>query len=261
MKNFLTAVPLGILNALIIAFLVAPIVVVIGTAFTTTGYPVFPPHGFTWKWFHRFLAMEGFLESVWLSSMVALSTMVLSSILGTFAALGIGRWRFFGRASISTFMMLPILFPATVMGLSLLIFFSTIGLSGSVYGLVIAHTIVATPFVIRMVTASLGEFDPAVEEAARNLGAGWWRTFFLITLPLIRPGLLAGALISFIISFDELVVTLFLAGPRLETVPVRIYTLLEFNTDPTVSAISATLIATWMVIGAPLYARFLSVKR
>ena len=81
-------------------------------------------------------------------------------------------------------MMLPILFPATVMGLSLLIFFSTIGLSGSMYGLVVAHTIVVTPFVIRMVTASLGEFDPAVEEAARNLGAGWWRTFFLITLPL-----------------------------------------------------------------------------
>jgi putative spermidine/putrescine transport system permease protein len=157
--------------------------------------------------------------------------------------------------------MMPILFPATVLGLSLLIFFSSIGLSGSLYGLVIAHTIVATPFVIRMVMASLGEFDPAIEEAARNLGAGWWRTFFLITLPLIRPGLLAGALISFIISFDELVVTLFLAGPRLETVPVRIYTYIEFNTDPTVSAISTTLIVAWMVIGAPLYARFLSVKR
>jgi putative spermidine/putrescine transport system permease protein len=261
MKKLLAALPLGILNTLIIAFLVAPIVVVIGTAFTTTGYPTFPPQGFTWKWFQRFLAMEGFMESVWLSSMVALSTMAISSVLGTFAALGIGRWRFFGRTSISTFMMLPILFPATVMGLSLLIFFSAIGLSGSFYGLVIAHTIVATPFVIRMVTASLGEFDPAVEEAARNLGAGWWRTFFLITLPLIRPGLLAGAMISFIISFDELVVTLFLAGPRLETVPVRIYTLLEFNTDPTVSAISTALIATWMLIGAPLYARFLSVKR
>jgi putative spermidine/putrescine transport system permease protein len=129
------------------------------------------------------------------------------------------------------------------------------------YGLVVAHTIVVTPFVIRMVTASLGEFDPAVEEAARNLGAGWWRTFFLITLPLIRPGLFAGALIAFIISFDELVVTLFLAGPGLETVPVRIYTYIEFNTDPTVSAISTTLIAIWMLIGAPLYARFLSVKQ
>jgi putative spermidine/putrescine transport system permease protein len=260
-KNLLTALPLGIVNVLIIVFLVAPVIVVIGTAFTTTGYPVFPPQGFTFKWFQRFLATEGFMESVWLSTTVALSTMAISSVLGTFAALGIGRWRFFGRAPIATFMMLPILFPATVMGLSLLIFFSSIGLSGSVHGLVIAHTIVATPFVIRMVTASLGEFDPAVEEAARNLGAGWWRTFFLITLPLIRPGLLAGALISFIISFDELVVTLFLAGPRLETVPVRIYTYIEFNTDPTVSAISTTLIAVWMLIGAPLYARFLSVKR
>jgi putative spermidine/putrescine transport system permease protein len=261
MRSLLAALPLGIINMLIIVFLVAPVIVVIGTAFTTTGIPSFPPRGFTLKWFERFLSMEGFMESVWLSATVALATMAISSVLGTFAAIGIGRWRFPGRSSIATFMMLPILFPATVMGLSLLIFFSAAGLSGSMHGLVIAHTIVATPFVIRMVMASLGEFDPAVEEAARNLGAGWWRTFFLVTLPLIRPGLFAGALISFIISFDELVVTLFLAGPRLETVPVRIYTLLEFNTDPTVSAISTTLIATWMLIGAPLYARFLSVKR
>jgi putative spermidine/putrescine transport system permease protein len=261
MNRSLAAVSLGIVNVLIIAFLVAPIIVVIGTAFTTTGYPTFPPRGFTLKWFQRFLSMEGFMESVWLSATVALATMTISSVLGTFAAIGIGRWRFRGRAAASTFMMLPVLFPATVLGLALLIFFSTVGLSGTIYGLVTAHTVVATPFVIRMVMASLGEFDPAVEEAARNLGAGWWRTFFLVTLPLIRPGLLAGALIAFIISFDELVVTLFLAGPRLETVPVRIYTLLEFNTDPTVSAISTTLIATWMLIGAPLYARFLSGKR
>jgi putative spermidine/putrescine transport system permease protein len=261
MKNLVAAFPLSFINVLIILFLVAPVIVVIGTAFTTTGVPMFPPRGFTLKWFERFLAAEGFMESVWLSSTVALATMTLSSILGTFAAIGIGRWRFLGRTPISTFMMMPILFPATVMGLSLLIFFSTLGLSGSIQGLIFAHTIVATPFVIRMLTASLGEFDPAVEEAARILGAGWWRTFFLVTLPLIRPGLFAGALISFIISFDELVVTLFLAGPGLETVPVRIYTYIEFNTDPTVSAISTTLIAAWMLIGAPLYARFLSVKR
>jgi putative spermidine/putrescine transport system permease protein len=261
MKKVIAALPLSGINFLIILFLIAPVIVVIGTAFTTTGVPTFPPRGFTLKWFERFLSAEGFMESVWLSTTVALATMTLSAILGTFAAIGIGRWRFRGRAPISTFMMMPILFPATVMGLSLLIFFSALKLSGSIHGLIIAHTIVATPFVIRMVTASLGEFDPAVEEAARNLGAGWWRTFFLITLPLIRPGLFAGALISFIISFDELVVTLFLAGPGLETVPVRIYTYIEFNTDPTVSAISTTLIAVWMLIGAPLYARFLSIKR
>lgn len=261
MRHMAGAVVFGSLNILILLFLVAPVVVVVGTAFTTTGYPVFPPVGFSLKWFQRFLAIEGFMESVWLSASVAGATMTLSTILGTLAALGIARWSWAGRSAIATFLMLPILFPATVLGLSLLIFFSSIGLSGSFTGLVIAHSIVATPFVIRMVTASLGEFDPAVEEAARNLGAGWWRTFFLVTLPLIRPGLLAGAMISFIISFDELVVTLFLAGPGLETVPVRIYSYIEFNTDPTVSAISATLIAAWMLIGAPLYARFLSVRR
>ena len=108
--------------------------------------------------------------------------------------------------------------------------------------------------------ASLAEFDPAVEEAARNLGAGWWRTFLQVTLPLIRPGVLAGAVFAFIISFDELVVTLFLAGPDMTTLPVRIYTYVEFSSTPTISAISTTLILAWMLIGIPVYSRFLSIK-
>jgi putative spermidine/putrescine transport system permease protein len=99
-----------------------------------------------------------------------------------------------------------------------------------------------------------------VEEASRNLGAGWWRTFLQVTLPLIRPGVLAGAVFAFIISFDELVVTLFLAGPDMTTLPVRIYTYVEFSSDPTISAISTMLIVAWMLIGVPVYARFLSVK-
>ena len=248
------------LNLLILLYLVAPVIVVVATAFTTTAYPVFPPQGFTLQWFERFLGMPEFTEAIRRSALLAFSSTVVATVLGTFSALSLARYRFRGREAISAFMLSPILFPTIVFGLALLVFYSRVGLSGSFAGLVIAHSVLTTPFVIRLVMASLAEFDPAVEEASRNLGAGWWRTFLQVTLPLIRPGVLAGAVFAFIISFDELVVTLFLAGPDMTTLPVRIYTYVEFSSDPTISAISTMLIVAWMLIGVPVYARFLSVK-
>jgi putative spermidine/putrescine transport system permease protein len=247
-------------NMLILLYLVAPVIVVVATAFTTTAYPVFPPQGFTLQWFERFLGMPEFTEAIRRSALLAFSSTVVATALGTFSALSLARYQFRGREAFSAFMLSPILFPTIVFGLALLVFYSRVGLSGSFAGLVIAHSILTTPFVIRLVMASLAEFDPAVEEASRNLGAGWWRTFLQVTLPLIRPGVLAGAVFAFIISFDELVVTLFLAGPDMTTLPVRIYTYVEFSSDPTISAISTMLIVAWMLIGVPVYARFLSVK-
>ncbi|MFM9850613.1 MAG: ABC transporter permease [Hyphomicrobiaceae bacterium] len=247
-------------NLLILLYLVAPVIVVVATAFTTTAYPVFPPQGFTLQWFERFLGMPEFTEAIRRSALLAFSSTLVATALGTFSALSLARYRFRGREAISAFLLSPILFPTIVFGLALLVFYSRVGLSGSFAGLVIAHSVLTTPFVIRLVMASLTEFDPAVEEAARNLGAGWWRTFLQVTLPLIRPGVLAGAVFAFIISFDELVVTLFLAGPDMTTLPVRIYTYVEFSSDPTISAISTMLIMAWMLIGVPVYARFLSVK-
>ena len=247
-------------NLLILLYLVAPVIVVVATAFTTTAYPVFPPQGFTLQWFERFLGMPEFTEAIRRSALLAFSSTLVATVLGTFSALSLARYRFRGREAISASMLSPILFPTIVFGLALLVFYSRVGLSGSFIGLVIAHSVLTTPFVIRLVMASLAEFDPAVEEASRNLGAGWWRTFLQVTLPLIRPGVIAGAVFAFIISFDELVVTLFLAGPDMTTLPVRIYTYVEFSSDPTISAISTMLIVAWMLIGVPVYARFLSVK-
>ncbi len=247
-------------NILILLYLLAPVIVVVATAFTTTAYPVFPPQGFTLQWFEKFLSMTEFTDAVQRSAMLATASTLVATALGTFSALALARYRFRGREAISAFMLSPILFPTIVLGLALLVFYSYIGLQGSFLGLVAAHSVLTTPFVIRLVMASLTEFDPAVEEAARNLGAGWWRTFLQVTLPLIRPGVLAGAVFAFIISFDELVVTLFLAGPDMTTLPVRIYTFVEFSSEPTISAISTLLIVVWMLIGVPIYTRFLSIK-
>jgi putative spermidine/putrescine transport system permease protein len=238
----------------------APIIVVVATAFTTTAYPVFPPQGFTLKWFEQFLSMSEFTDAVQRSALLASASTMIATVLGTSSALALARWHGAGRQALTSLMLSPILFPAIVLGLALLVFYSRIGLAGTFTGLVIAHSLITTPFVIRLVMASLAEFDPAVEEAARNLGAGWWRTFLQVTLPLIRPGVLAGAVFAFILSFDELVVTLFLAGPGMATLPVRIFTFVEYSSAPTISAISTTLIIAWMLIGVPIYARFLSIK-
>jgi putative spermidine/putrescine transport system permease protein len=251
---------LAAVNAAILLFLLAPIIVVVATAFTTSNYPTFPPEGFTLQWFERFLGMAEFTDAIRRSAVLALVSAAVAVVLGTFSALALVRWRIPGRAAISAVMLSPILFPAIVLGLALLVFYHRIGLAGTFVGLVAAHSVLTTPFVIRLVAASLAEFDPAVEEAARNLGAGWWRTFLQVTLPLIRPGVLAGAVFAFIISFDELVITLFLAGPGRETLPIRIFTYVEYSSDPMVSAISTALIIAWTLIGVPIYVRFLSIR-
>lgn len=251
---------LAAINALVVLFLAAPMIVVVATAFTTTNYPVFPPVGFTLRWFERFLSSAEFTDAMGRSAVLALASTIIASVLGTLSALALTRWRGRGQQAVNALMLSPILFPTIVLGLALLVFYSRVGLSGTFAGLVIAHSIVTTPFVIRLVMASLAEFDPAVEEAARNLGAGWWRTFFLVTLPLIRPGVLAGAVFAFILSFDELVITLFLAGPGMSTLPIRIFTFVEYSSAPTISAIATTLILAWMLIGVPIYSRFLSIR-
>jgi putative spermidine/putrescine transport system permease protein len=247
-------------NGLIALYLLAPVIVVVATAFTTTAYPVFPPRGFTFRWFDAFLGNADFLESVRISAILALASTAIACVLGTAAALGLARPRVRGRSALAALFLSPIFFPAIVLGLALLIVFTRAGLAGTLWGMVAAHVVLTTPFVLRMVAASLGDFDPAVEEAARNLGAGWARTFFQVTLPLIRPGVLAGAVFAFILSFDELVVSLFLAGPGLQTLPIRIFTFVEYSSAPTISAISTVLILVWMILGVPLYRRFLDVK-
>jgi putative spermidine/putrescine transport system permease protein len=248
------------INALVVLFLAAPIIVVIATAFTTTNYPLFPPVGFTFRWFQAFLDSADFTDGMRRSAILAFTSTIISTCLGTLSALALARWHGRAQQALSVLMLSPILFPTIVLGLALLVFYSRVGLSGTFIGLVIAHSVVTTPFVVRLVMASLTEFDRSVEEAARNLGAGWWRTFFQITLPLIRPGVLAGAVFAFILSFDELVITLFLAGPGMATLPIRIFTFVEYSSTPIISAIATTLIAAWMLIGVPIYVRFLSIR-
>jgi putative spermidine/putrescine transport system permease protein len=247
-------------NAVVALYLLLPVIVVVATSVTTTAYPVFPPRGFTLQWFERFLLTPEFMSGMRLSALLAGTATLIAAVLGTAAAIGLARGKRRPRSALSALFLSPIVFPAVVLGLALLIFYSRTGLAGSFRGMVAAHVVLVTPFVVRMVAASLAEFDDSVEEAARNLGASWLRVFFQVTLPIIRPGVVAGAVFAFIISFDELVVTLFLAGPGLQTLPIRVFTFVQYNSTPVISAISTALIAAWVLLGVPLYVRFLGIR-
>lgn len=248
------------INTFALAFLLVPIVVVVATAFGGASYPQFPPTDLTLKWFERFLTSQELMDSVKLSATLSFCATSIASVIGCMSALALTRYRFGGKPVVSAVLLSPIIFPTIVLGLALLIAFYRMGLAQSFTGLVAAHTVLITPFVIRLVSASLADFDITIEEAARSLGAGRLRTFFQITLPIIRPGVIAGALFGFVMSFDELVITLFLAGPGLETLPIRIFSYIQYSNDPTISAISTCLIVLSTLIGAPIYMRFLTVR-
>lgn len=251
---------LRVLSAAGLTFLLAPIFVVIATAFGGAPYPQFPPSDLTLKWFEKFLTSGELLGAVRLSALLSLCSTAAATVIGCMTALALTRYQFRAKSAVSAVLLSPILFPTIVLGLALLVAFYRMGLAHSFIGLVIAHTVLITPFVIRLVSASLTDFDRTIEEAARSLGAGRLKTFFRITLPIIRPGIIAGALFGFVMSFDELVITLFLAGPGLETLPIRIFSYIQYANDPTISAISTCLIVFTTLIGAPVYMRFLTVR-
>lgn len=242
-------------SVLIYLYMLAPIAVVVVTAFGSSAYPVFPPVGFTLHWFVKAWQSDDLRNGAFISLKVGLSCALVATVLGTASALGLSRYRLAGGKYLSTLMMTPILFPGVVLGLALLVTFFKVGLAQTFVGLVAGHVVVTTPFVIRLVGASLAEYDTRYEEASRNLGAGWWRTLLQVTLPLLRPGITAGALFAFIISFDELVITIFLAGPSLQTLPIRVFTRIEYSSDPTVSAVATCILVAWMLLGIPLYTR------
>lgn len=248
---------LRIVNTLIYLYLLAPIVVVVATAFGTSAYPVFPPTGFTTAWFVKLWQTADLRDAALVSLRLGLVSTVVAAVLGTASAIALSRYRVPGGSFISVLLLAPILFPGIVLGLALLVAFYRVNLAQTFVGVVAGHAVLTTPFVIRLVMASLAQYDPRYEEAARNLGAGWWRTLFRITLPLIRPGIIAGAVFAFIISFDELVITIFLAGPNLQTLPIRIFSRIEYSSDPTISAVSTCFLVIWLLIGVPIYTKML----
>jgi putative spermidine/putrescine transport system permease protein len=226
------------LNAAIVAFLLLPIAIVAVFAVNPTPFIQFPPVGVSLRWFQKFLASRDFMEALRLSLLVAAVVALLATALGATAALALARGRLPGARLLTAAFLSPLMLPAILTGLGLFQLLVLLDAGRPLWGLVVGHVLVTIPYVIRTTLAVLANFDRSLEEAARNLGAPPARTFFEITLPLIRPGVLAGAIFAFIVSFDQFPVSLFLVSPGQETLPITLFNYLKYDLDGTIAAAS-----------------------
>ncbi|MDP9365129.1 MAG: ABC transporter permease [Chloroflexota bacterium] len=235
-------------TALVLFYLIFPVFVVVPVSFSSAKYLQFPPPGLSLQWYEKYLGRADWTGATWLSLQVALCTAVLATVLGTAASLALVRGRFRGRDAINSFLVSPMIIPSIIVAIGIYFFYSRLGLIGNSASLVLAHTTLAIPFVVVNVSATLYGFDERLEHAAMNLGANRWQTFTRVTLPLIRPGVFAGALFAFITSFDELIVALFVSGTGAVTLPRKMWDGLRQEIDPTIAAVSSLQIAISVVV-------------
>ena len=243
-----TSFPFRLLVGLLYLFLLAPILVVVPLSFSNDNYLTFPPQSWGVRWYAEMLHHETLIQAFWISLGIASVVTVLSLLAGIPAAYAIRRYQFRGREAVLNLFTAPLLLPSIVLGLAILLVFVRLELLGTFTGLVIAHLIVTTPYVIRIMITAFSTLPPSVEEAATMLGASPFTVFRRITLPLMMPGLVASSALSFLLSFDEVVISLFITGPRMTTLPVEIFNYVESRTDPMTASISVVLIAATLLI-------------
>lgn len=226
----------------VFSFLVLPIFIVVPVGFTASDFMVFPPSGWSMRWASDFISSDRWISSIGNSFIVgALSTSV-AVLLGVPAALGLSKTTFRGKGFLVAILALPMVVPTIIIALALFQSFSTIGLTSSLAGIVLGHVLLGFPFVVITVTASLSSFDWRLASAAATLGAGPWTAFRKVTLPLIAPGVASGAVFAFAISFDELVVALFLAGLDQFTLPRQMFSGLRDHVTPTICVAASFMI-------------------
>jgi putative spermidine/putrescine transport system permease protein len=233
--------------ALVLAFLLAPILIVIAVSFSPSAIFSFPPEGFSWRWYEAVGRSDTLLSSVWLSVQIAFLSTCISLLLGTLCAIAIVRRYVPGGAAIATFMASPLMLPGLVFGIAFLQAARSFGLWDSYTSLLIAHVVITMPFVMRTVLASLSLFDFTMIDAARMLGCSYWESLRKVLVPNILPGFVSGALFAFIASFDNYPVSIFLTDVRTKTLPIQLLNQVEMSPDPTVAAASSILILATLV--------------
>ena len=232
----------------VLLYLVFPILIVVPLSFSSGAYLSFPPPSFSFRWYGNFFSRSDWLDAASLSLWVGGAVMALATALGAPAAIALVRSSFSGKNLLVGFIISPLIAPVIIVAIGIYFFYARLGLVGNPFALVIAHTCLAVPFVVINVSATLHGFDERLEHAAMNLGATPWHTFWQVTFPIIRPGILAGALFAFISSFDELVVALFVSGSTAVTLPRKMWESIRFEIDPTIAAVSTILIVLTSVV-------------
>ena len=244
--------PILILAVLGFCYMLVPIVIVVLAGLTAGEFLTFPPKGLSFRWVIAFLQSEKYLSAFFFSFRLALMTMIVSTILGTAAALFLSRSRFFGRDAMRAFFLSPVVLPGVVIGFALYAFYIStgLGLTRTIWGLWIGHILYSTPYVIGTVGAALASYDVSLEEAARSLGASPMRAFRKVTFPTIAQGIQAGSIFAFIVSFGQFEVSLFLSAPNSEPLPIAMYNSLRYKFDP--SAAAAGIFAIMLVTASVL---------
>ncbi len=237
-----TQIAVRVVGLLVLFFLFSPLFVVFPLSFSSSELLTLPTPGWSLRWYEDFFLSERWLDATKNSFIVGLATMVLATALGTLAAFGIHLHDFRGKKLVMAALSLPLVVPLIVTAASMYLAFSQVGLANSLLGLIVAHTILAAPYVVVTVMATLQTFDMTLLRAAASLGARPVASFREVVLPLIMPGVIAGALFAFAISFDELVVAIFITSPGEFTLPRQMFAGLREFLSPTVAAAAVLMI-------------------
>lgn len=250
-----TRIVLWVIAILVAFVLVAPTLVVIPISFTDKASLTLPD-GFSLRWYENFFRDSTWTKALGNSFLIGIITTIVATAVGTAAAVGLNRWsRRKLAAGGQAILLAPMLVPAIILAIGVYSIFLKMQLLGTVLGFVAAHTILALPFVVTAVSTALAGYDDRLTTAAYSLGANRWTTFRTVMLPLIAPGVASGALFAFVTSFDEVVISLFIKSPYLETLPVKMYGSVTRDTDPTIAAAATIiLLITTVIISVSLLA-------
>jgi putative spermidine/putrescine transport system permease protein len=237
-----TSVPMKIVVFILFLFLLAPVLLVVPISFSGEQILTFPPASWSFRWYIALTQNSAMISAFWTSLLLGTIVTVLSLMAAIPAAYVIVRMRTKGSEFLYNLFTAPLLLPTIVLGLAILIVFASAGFLGSFWGLVIGHLVITLPYALRVLATTLGNISLACEEAASTLGGRPFTVFRRVTLPMMAPGIVAATALCFLVSFDEVVITLFLTGPRLTTLPVELFHHVESRADPLVASVSVLLI-------------------
>lgn len=240
--------PLLLFHAAFTIFMLAPLAMVVLVSFTDKGYVSMPFDGASWRWYRAIAEAPEFIDAFRRSLALGAGAATLATLLAVPAGMAIAWHRFPGRDALVGLLLSPLMVPNVVLGIALLRLLSQIGGAGTLWGLTAAHTVVVLPYVLRLVVAAATGFDRSLAQAAQSLGASGWTVFRRIELPLIVPGVAGGWIIAFINSFDELTMSIFVAGAATQTLPVTMYNHIANTIDPLLASVSTVLIVLTLVL-------------
>lgn len=246
--GWITRLLLGLVIGLITLFIALPMIVIVITSFGSSAYLAFPPSTYSLRWYQTIAEDSAWTAATWNSVRIGILSGALATLLGTVAALALVRGRLPGTARIAALIIAPMMLPHIVVAIGLYPTMLDLGLSRSLWSIVIAHAVVSLPIVFITVSAALKSYGPTLELAAMTLGAGWWRTFFYVTLPMTRSGILVGFVLAFTTSFDELILALFLTDLDSRTLPRMIWEHLAYEVSPTIAAAATAILAASIVL-------------